>query len=182
MSKATMWVVAVGVMLLVSVVSFASLVIGTVNKDARLRNLITAKQRDNQSEHDNMWKKIQQVAQCTDEQMKRMQEIYTSHAAARTGEGGKPSWSWVKESIPNIDTKTFTNLQNIVTSSRDAWTQRQKELLDFKREHDDLLSVFPTAQICALLGREKIDVTIVTSTRTEESFKTGKDDSTNLFN
>lgn len=176
-----MAVIGILVSIMIVVLVMAASFIGTMNQEVRLRNTISAKQKDNTSEFDNMWKKIQQVSQCTDEQMTRMQEIYQSHASARTGEGGKPSWSWVKESIPNIDVSTYQNLQNIIVGSRDAWTQRQKELVDLKREHDNLLDVFPSSVVCSILGREKIDITIVTSSKTERSFETGKDDDVDLF-
>lgn len=177
------WKIIIGAFscILVGLLVFSIMFIGVMNQEVKLRNVIMAKQKDNMSEFDNMWKKIQQSAQCTDEQMSRMKEIYTSHAAARTGNSGKPMWNWVKESIPNIDTTTFNNLQNIITSSRDSWTQRQKELIDLKREHDNLIDVFPSNIICVLLNKSKIDITIVTSSKTAKSFESGKDDDVNIF-
>ena len=88
----------------------------------------------------------------------------------------------VHEAVPTVDTSTFNNLLNIVTSSRDAWTMRQKELIDLKREHDNIIDLFPSNLICMVLGRQKIDIKIVTSSRTGEAFKTGKDDDVDLFN
>lgn len=152
------------------------------NRDARLRNTITAKQKDNNSEYDNMWKKISQVAQVTEAQKEALKEILVSHAKARSGDDSKNLiMKWVQESIPNVDQSTYKTLMNVITSSRDSFTMRQKELLDIKREHDNLLDTFPSGTILAVLGRQKIDVVIVTSSRTEEAFKTGKDDDVNLF-
>jgi hypothetical protein len=68
---------------------------------------------------------------------------------------------------------------NIIVSQRDGFKFRQKELLDLKREHDNLIDLFPSSLFVG--SRGKIDVIIVTSTRTEEAFKSGKDDDTKLF-
>lgn len=149
------------------------------NREVGLRNQITAKQKDNTSEFDNMWKKISQSAQVTEGQKNALKEIFVSYAQARGGVQGGGVMKWLQESVPNVDTSTFKNLQNIITASRDAFTMRQKELLDLKREHDNVLSQVPTCWFVG--GRPAIDVTIVTSTRTEKAFESGRDDETKVF-
>jgi len=153
------------------------------NKEVRLRNLIVNKQTDNKNQMDKMWKNIAQVAEVSDEQKKALVEIFTSHAAARTSEGQGRMMAWIKESVPDASatSKTYLNLQNIIVSERDGFTMRQKEILDFKREHDNIIDVFPGNIFAMILGRQKINVVIVTSTRTEDAFKSGKDDDTQLF-
>lgn len=178
------WIIALGaggsLLLLVVIMLFYG--IGVSNKEARLRNQITAKQTDNSNEYDNMWKKIKQSAEVTDGQKEALRQIFVDHAKARSGDGGKNAiMLWIKESIPNVDTSTFNQLMNIVTGSRDRFTMRQKELLDFKREHDNMIDTFPSSMILSFLGRGKIDVVIVTSTRTKEAFRTGEDDDTSVF-
>jgi hypothetical protein len=149
------------------------------NAEIGLRNLINAKQRDNKAEFDNMKHKIGEVATVSEFQFEKLKEIFTEYAKARTSGGEHALASWVKESVPNVDTKTFENLQNIIVSSRDSWTQRQKELLDQGRQHTDLLTKFPSSLILSgILGRQPIEITIVTSTATEKAFQTGKDDDT----
>ena len=88
---------------------------------------------------------------------------------------------WVQESVPNVDTTTMNNLQNIITGSRDAWTMRQKELIDLNRQHDQILNVFPSGFILKMLGRKSINITIITSDKTETAFATGKDNDTQVF-
>lgn len=157
-------------------------IVGVYNSEARMRNTIVAKQKDNTSEFDSMWKKIDQVAQVTDMQKEALKDIIVSHAKARTGteENKNLLMKWVQESVPNVDQSTFTKLMNVITSSRDGFAFRQKELLDLSREHNNLLTVFPGSMVLSILGKQPIDVTIVTSTRTENVFKTGKDDDVNL--
>lgn len=154
--------------------------VSVMNKETGLRNQITAKQTDNTSEYDNLWKKLSQAAQVTDGQKEALRSIIVGYADARKSGAGSLA-TMVKEAVPTVDTSTFNNLMNIVTSSRDAWTMRQKELIDLKRVDDNLIDMFPSNLVCMVLGRQKIEIKIVTSTRTGEAFKTGKDDDVDLF-
>lgn len=183
MKKKTIITIAVIAVIAVMLMGGCGYTISVRNKDAKFRNLIGAKQKDNTSEFDNMWKKISQVAQVTDEAKNALQQIFTEHAKSRTT-GGGGLMKWVQESIPDIkpDSLPYKNLINIITGSRDAWTQRQKELLDIKREHDNLIDTVPSGWVLAMMGRdEKIDVTIITSSRTEKAFESGKDDDVDVF-
>jgi hypothetical protein len=181
MKKKSMVITAVLVVVVVLVGLVAAQIIETYNAEVRLRNTIGAKQRDNRSEYDNLWKKISQVAQVTDTQKQALIDIFTEHARARGGiHSGDAVIKWLQESVPNVDTSTFTNLQNIIVGSRDSFTMRQKELLNLKREHDILLDSFPSGLILRTMGREKIDVTVITSSKAEATFDRGKDDDVSL--
>ena len=156
-------------------------VVGINNQEVSLRKTIEAKQKDNTSEYDNMWKKISQVAQVTDAQKEALREIFVEHAQARTGEGGKAIMNWIQESVPNVDTSTFNNLMNVITGSRDRWTMQQKQLIDLSREHNILLEKWPSGFILQFLGRKPVKIKVVTSTRTEDAFTTGADDDVDVF-
>jgi hypothetical protein len=171
---------SLGIVLL-SIFMIAGMFISTSNTEATLRVAIVAKQKDNTSEFDNMFKKISQVAQVSAKQMESLKEIFNGYAAARSTGGDNQIMTWVKESIPNVDVATFNNLQNIITASRDGWTMRQKELIDLSREHEKLLNIFPSNMILSMLGRKSIEIKIVTSSRTDHAFDTGKDDDTKVF-
>ena len=166
MSKGCMISLGVGVVGLLFVIICICWGFGVVRGEVRLRNAITAKQEDNKNEMDGVWKKISQVAQVTDAQKNALIEIFERHAKARAGEGGQGGsvMSWIQESVPNVDTSTFNNLQNIISSSRDRFVMRQKELLDLKREHDNIIDMPPGSVICGMMGKQKIEVMIVTST------------------
>lgn len=149
------------------------------NTEIRLRNTIMAKQKDNQSELDNLQKKINQSGQVTKAQTDALKEIIVGNSQARTSNGAGQLATLVKEAVPNVDTKIFGQLMNIIASSRDSFTMRQKEILDLKREHDNCRLVAPSSWICG--GRPEIVVVVVTSERAEESFRTGQDNNTNVF-
>lgn len=153
----------------------------THNGEVGLRNAIKAKQVANQATFDNMVKQISQVAEVTEEQTRALKDIFLGHAAARTGEGSdRAIMKWVTESVPNVDTGVYKNLQNIIVAARNSFTSDQVALLDLKREHDSMLAKFPGSLFLA--GRQPMDVTIVTSSRTGQAFSSGKDDDTKVFN
>ncbi len=164
---------------LVFIFIFGVYFIRTSNDEIKLRNLISSKATDNQSEYDNLTKKISQVAQVTDAQKEALKDIFVSHAQARAVNSDKLLMAWVHESVPNVDTSTFNNLMNIITGSRDAWTMRQKELIDLKREHDNIIDTFPSSIIVG--SRGKIDIKIITSSKTEKVFEQRKDDDVDVF-
>ncbi len=171
--------ISVFLVIVVIAIAIFTMSVSYSNSEIRLRNLINAKMKDNQSEYDNMWKKISQVAQVAQQDRKTLGDIFVGYANARSGDSKDVVFNWIKESVPNVSSENYRQLQNIITGSRDAWTTRQKELLDLKREHDNLLTLFPSSIFLA--GRQPIAIVIITSGRTEKAFETGKDDDVNIF-
>lgn len=157
--------------------------IGVRNEANRLREGITAKEQANTTVFDNMWKKISQSAQVTDAQKDALKEIFIGYAEARSGGGGGSEGSFINavhEAVPQVDVSVFRNLQNIIVGARDEWTGNQIALVDMGREYNTLLTTFPANMLLGALGFQRIDVKLVTSSRTTEAFKTGKDDDTDL--
>lgn len=156
-------------------------IVGMYNGQSTIKNTYEMKVKDNQSEFDNMWKKIQQVTQIPEAKKNAFKEIFVEYANARTQQGQNQMMTWIKESAPNVDLNTYDNAMNILVASRDSWTMRQKELVDIARVYNQNLVVFPKNLILGAFGFKSIDPNIITSTRTDEAFKTGKDDNTELF-
>ena len=185
MSKAMMVMIAVVVVGFVCGVGILVSAVSICDTEARLRTAMESKQKDNTSEFDNMYKKISQVAQVSEKQMESLKEIFVAHAQSRAGEGGQGGamMNWIKESIPNIDVDTFKNLQNIITAYRDRWTMQQKILVDLERERTQMFRTVYSGFVLSVAGRrvEDVKIQLVTSSRTEKAFDTGKDDDTNVF-
>lgn len=174
-------VIAVLVCLIFSGFVLGGIIVNTSNTEIEIRSLIEAKQKDNKNEYDAMWKKIAQVAEVTEGQKNALMDIFRSYAEARSDKSNNLAMKWIQESIPNVDTSTYNNLQNIILAARDRFVLRQKELIDLKREHDLLMRRFPSGFILQLLGRKEIEIQIVTSSRTEKSFEDGKDEDVSVF-
>lgn len=151
------------------------------NQEVSLRNQIEAKQTDNKNQLSNMRAKFLQTGQVTEKQAEVLEKIFVQYAQARSGQGGGQLFTMVTEAIPNVDTSLYNNLQNIIVAGRDAWTARQTELIDYKREHDNLISRFPSNIFAMILGRQRINITIITSSETEDIFRTGKEDNIDVF-
>jgi hypothetical protein len=152
------------------------------NKEVGLRNNITAKQSDNHNQMDAMWKIIDQNAQVAQEDRNSLTKLFNDYAAGRSND--KAVFNWVKEAVPNVavNSDNFKVLMNTITSQRDGFKFRQTELLDLGRAHDDLIMKFPNNIYAHIFGCKHIDLVIVTSDKTEDAFKTGKDNDTKLFN
>lgn len=164
------------------IVMFAGMLMSYHNEEVSLRNAITAKQVDNTNEFDNMWKKIAQVAQVSEKQKEAFKEIFTSYVSGRGANSSDGQMmTWVKENVPTPDLSIYNEVLNIIVASRNSFTTRQKELLDMKRAHDNLIDQLPSGFFLRIIGRDKINVTIVTSSKTDKVFETGKDDDINVF-
>lgn len=156
---------------------------GVYNNAAGLRNQYTMRVKTNMAEMDNMWKKISQVVQVNDSHKESLKEIFTSYAEARTGGGDQGSlMKWVQEAIPNTTQlgDTYKQVMNIITGSRDQWTANQRALVSIAEQYNLLLVRFPTNLLLGMFGFEKIDPKVITSSRTENAFETGKDDDVDL--
>lgn len=151
------------------------------NKEVRVRNQITAQQEVLASHYDKMWKTLSQKAQVSSEYKDAFAEIYPDLIAGRyEKDGGAKMFlaKVVKEDNPEFDTDLYKDLSRSIESQRTSYHHEQSALLDLKREHDDILDTFPGSVL--LSDREKIKVNIITSTRTDNAFETGKDDNVEL--
>jgi hypothetical protein len=175
------WVVptAIGGCILLFIIILASWWIGTSNTEVRLRRAIEAKLTDNKNELSNMMQKISQTVQISDRQAQKTLELVTGYAEARGGVKGGGFVNMLQEAIPNQNLGTYEKLMPIVTAARDRWTMRQKELIDLKREHDTLRSVFPSSMVVG--GRSEIKITVVATASATRAMETGIEEEKPLF-
>lgn len=158
--------------------------LGFYNRETTLRTSYEAKVSANKADFDNTWKTISQVAQVPAKYREDFQGVYEAYMSARTAgnDGSGALLNFLTEAVPQYDAKElYAKVQTTVEAKRDSWTTRQKELVDIKREHDLLLTTFPGVFYNLFLRREKLELVLVTSTRTEKSFETGVDDSVEVF-
>lgn len=172
----------IGILAFLVVVGFS--VVGTginlYNQEVQLRNQIVAKQEENKSNFDNMWKKIKQSTNVSDKYKDGLKEVLAAYTDGRKKESSQLLMDWTKEAIPTFDSSIYKQLNNIIVSSRDDFTLNQKELIDLNRQHDVLLDKFPNNIYYRIMGINKINITVVTSTKTDKAFEVGKDDDVEL--
>lgn len=133
-------------------------------------------------DYDNMWKIIQQQAGVTEHYEESFKEIYTELIDGRysTDDGKGALMSWIQEDNPTFDSKLFDKLMNTIESQRTDFSTRQKELISIGEDYNKNRVTFPASWFIG--DRPRMDVTIVTSTKTEKVYETGIDDDVNLFN
>jgi hypothetical protein len=143
-----------------------------------------AKTDANKADFDNTWKTISQVAQVPAKYKEDFQGVYQAYMEGRnsgnTGDG--EILSFLTEAVPQYDAQAlYAKVQVVVESKREAWTMRQKELRDLKREHDVLLRTFPGLVYNVIIGHDELVAIVITSDRTEKTFETGTDNNVELF-
>lgn len=149
------------------------------NQEVRLRNAVKAQQEANTTSFDTCWKIIQGQAQVADKYKDSFKEIYTGLMEGRHYEKGGALMKFITEANPTFDIRLFEKLSNSIEGQRTAFMRDQQKLIDLKREHDNLLVTMPSSFFVG--SRSPVEIKIVTSTKTEKTFETRKEDEVDVF-
>ena len=167
-----------GVLLLFTGIAVTS-VISTNNSLVEQEAGLEAQYKQNQNNYDNFTKKVVEVAQVPEMMRDDLEKITKAAIAGRYGKNGsKAVFQFIKEQNPNVDSKVYLKIQQVIDSGRSSFEAEQKTLLDKKRVYLVQLKSFPTNIVATFLGFPKIDlnkIDIVTSDATEKAFSTKKD-------
>lgn len=176
----------VGIIAAVSVIgifalSIVMMGIGYSNSEIELRNQAKAQQEANQAIYDEVWKVIKQHAQVTDKYAGDFKEIYTGLMSGRYDADSKsnPMFKWISEHNPSLSDQMYISLADTIKGQRAKFTRVQTRLIDIKREHDNLRLRFPSKLFVG--GREPLEIQIVTSSKTKETFSTGEENDVEVF-
>lgn len=154
--------------------------IDTDNSEVELRTAITAKKEDQEATFDKMWKVLQQKAQIADQYKTAFQDIYPKLIEGRYSQGDGSLMKWITESNPTFDVSLYKDLMNSIEIERNGFLTTQRQLMDLKREHDNLRLKFPSRWFINNDVKE-ILIKIVSSTHAKEVIESGKDDDIDLF-
>ena len=174
-----------GLVVLIAVVVLAIVIvpmwISVSNKEIGLRNLAAAQEDVCKMVFDETWKIINQQAQVANEYKEAFREIFPELMEGRYGnDRGGALMSWISEQNPEFDSALYIKIQSSIESQRHKYTEAQTMLRDVKLQHDDLRTKFPTNIFVS--RRPVLEVTIVTSSKTENVYKEAKEDDIDLFN
>jgi len=169
---------------LASIALLALAFIGTFisykNDHVGLHNLAVAQQTANQVTFDKTWKVIEQQAGVASEYKDSFKEIFVAMTEARyKADSDNLLMKWVQENNPNFDVQLFKQLSSSIEAQRNEFANEQKKLASVKQQHDNLVGKFPGSLI---LDAAPLEIQIVTSSKTERVFLTGKEDDVDLFN
>ena len=154
--------------------------VSVYNTHIDLKNQIEAKQKANEAIFDNTWKKINQTVQVSDKYRDGLKEGLLAYTSGRRKGDSQLLMDWTKEAVPTFDSSIYKQINNVITSSRDDFTKNQEILIDLSRQHQQFIQKFPNNVFCAILGIKEIEIKVVTSSKTEEAFNTGKEDDIKL--
>jgi hypothetical protein len=149
------------------------------NSELELRNRVEAKQQECEVIFDQVWKTISQQAQITQEYKDGFREVFLGMTEARYDGDSNSLMKFVGEANPNFDPKLYDRLMNTVEEQRAIFSREQKALISLARQHKTMLEKFPGSLFLA--GRSPVEISLVTSTRTKNTFQTGKDDDVKVF-
>jgi len=157
--------------------------ISVYNIDVELHNQYNAQVKANEVIFDKVWKVIQQKAGVTEQYATQFKEIYIQIMDARYAQDNSNLlMKWIQESNPQFDASIYKDLSMSIEANRSEFARVQEKLIDIDREHNNLLKKFPTNIFLMIKGDKSFELKIVTSSKTEQAFQTGKEDDVKLFN
>lgn len=175
-----------GLWITIGVVALFGLIIamwgvGVSNTEIELREQAVAQQENNKNIYQKVWTVIKQKAQVTDKYAEDFKGIYAGLMDSRyKGDvGDNPSFKWIHEQNPQLSVEMYKELGDSIGGLRAEFAMVQARLIDIKREHDVLRKRFPSSLIVG--SRAELDVVIVTSQKTKETFALGEENDVDLF-
>lgn len=171
--------VALGVVFMLLFVFFSY--ISLSNSEVRLRNGIEAQQESCENYFTQMWAIVSQRANVTQEHQSAFREVYADIMQYQpgAGDGQDPLFVFLNNTMPVYDQSLYRDLANRIDSLRVEFRHEQDRLIDMHREHRDLIMTFPGSFLLA--SRGEVEITVLSSSRTEEIYSTGMEDSLQVF-
>jgi len=178
-------ILAISGIALILILSIGGCFISKSNAEIDLRNSFTQASSERTTIYDNKVYKV--VAQKTQIALKNDSSFIKVVNAQMEGQKDAPGlfMKWIQQSNP---TATFTevsalykDLGRTVESVRTEFVEQEKKMQDIKKQHDNLLSKFPSSIVLSILGRKHLVYKPITSDKTDKIMTTGKDNDINIF-
>lgn len=153
------------------------------NREKTLRANFVGVISSNKADFDAMWKIINQSSQVPEKYSEDFTKAYSTILASGKGTDQNAVKNLFAVAtgmkMPQLDPSMYKEVQRVIESGRIRFANDQRMAAAMKAEHDALRTTWPGSMF---LGNVKpLDLQLVTSTKTEEAFKTGKDDDTSLY-
>jgi hypothetical protein len=124
--------------------------------------------------------KVKEAAQVPSMQAEDLQKVFSGALGARYGsDGSKATMQWIKEQNPNLDQRTYIQLQRIIEAGRNEFQANQTKMLDKKRVYTTHLGSPWTGFWMKVAGYPKInlkDIVIVSTERADDAFRTKREE------
>lgn len=192
MKKAT--IVAEFIVIMTLVVGYFGLKVYCNNKEIDIRKQIMAEKDMYQQSFDKQYKVIAQLTEIAERNFEvnkqTFEEVYPLLFKERyqTKEGEilqkEATMKWIQESNPQWDMKAiqagYDKIAEAVQAQREALYTQSEKLRDLVGERESLIEKFPGSWFIS--NKEKIEIVLITSKVTKETFATGEENDINLFN
>lgn len=171
--------ICIAIILAIGVFTVVGMYFSYNNTDAKLRAQAEAQLGKVEGVHDKMWKVLQQKAQVSNEYKDAFSEIYPALIEGRYSQGDGSLMKWITEANPTFDTSLYKDLMLSIELLRTEFEKAQSRMLDIVREHNVLLTTVPSKWFVS--NTERIEYTVISSTRSKTVMATGLDDDISLF-
>jgi hypothetical protein len=171
--------------IVILVITLFSGFIGFSNREVDLKNRFTQKMDERTAFYDKMWKTLSQKSQVA---LKNDSSFAQNVNAIMTGRRDAPGlfMKWVTESNPNANydqvSVLYQDLSRAIEGQRDGFFMEEKMIQGIVLEHNNLLQKFPSSFYNLFFSRKALVYKPITSDRTDEVIKSGKDNDVKVFN
>lgn len=174
------WLVIIGIPVIFLISTYASF----NNREVDLRTTFEMQMKNRSALYDKMWKVIAQKAQITKAYDSSFIRIVNAAMDPRK-DGANIMMKWVQESNPTLQAGTvqelYKDLGRTIESERTAFFEREETLASIQQQHSKFLRSFPNNFYNVFMGRKELEYKPITSDRTEDVMRTGKDNSISVF-
>jgi chemotaxis protein CheY-P-specific phosphatase CheC len=183
--KNVIFYVSIAVIALLSIIGILYII--SSNKEHVQRNLVVSQQKVCEANFDKMHKTIAQIAEVADAKMEQskeaFKEIYPELISGRYDSDNGMLMKWIQESNPQFDLVSagsiYDKLAVAIEANREEYFNEQEKLISYRNEHNNILTTFPGSVFFP--NREKIEIVIITSEYTENTYKSGKEDDISIY-
>lgn len=157
----------------VFVISGAYMKISYVNYEIRQYENIKMSHENLKNHFDKTWKEIRDVAKVSDKYKDAFISAYKEMIESRNY--GGEQMKIIFEDNPQFSDKMWDNLQKVISRNREQYMREQERFLAMKQNYYSTFRVFPASWLVNERDIEQFN--IVLSTKTNETFESGVDDS-----
>jgi len=154
------------------------------NKDVTLQNNFKKHNNDKAAAYDEMLKTVTGNAQVSDRTRDAFAEVVKIQMDGRKDAEGL-AMKWIQEANPAATfsevASMYRNLARVIETKRTAFLERETTLSSIVEQHDNFVEKFPNLIWAAIFGTKRLEYKPITSSRTENAVKTGKDDNFDVF-
>lgn len=150
------------------------------NTEIELRERTTAQNKKCEAYFDKMWKVLKQEAKVTDQYKDAFMEIYPKLIEGRYSQGDGALMKWVQESNPKFEVSMYKKLMRAIEVERTGFFNEQSALIDMQREHKVYIQKAPNRWFLNDTLKP-VDIKVITSSKTDEVYRTGKEDDIELY-